>query len=187
MRRRLERKKGAFDLGWFEAPVAVCALVWSVASLFVLVSTTEALAPALIVVGLLLVGGLFFLVMLKLDREALETEPGDVSAHKHWSKGRLRGSLSPCRRVALSHCPRDRGAGGAGGCRTPRCAASLGLASRGAGRVCRDQVVRWTLVLDAWARGRTTRRSTLTWAGRVIAQVMVSATSSALSGWSTPS
>lgn len=48
------------------------------------------------------------------------------------------------------------------------------------------QVVRCTLELEAWARGRTTSRSTLTCEGRVIAQVMVSATSSALSGWSTP-
>src|SRR3954467_6214305 len=42
-----------------------------------------------------------------------------------------------------------------------------------------------TFVLDAWARGRRTRRSTLTWLGRVTAQVMVSATSSAVSGSAT--
>src|SRR3954465_5296594 len=44
----------------------------------------------------------------------------------------------------------------------------------------------WTFVLEAWARGRRTRRSTLTWLGRVTAQVMVSATSSAVSGSATP-
>ncbi|MBL1105001.1 amino acid permease [Streptomyces sp. 5-8] len=32
VRRRLDRKKGAFDLGRFELPVAVCALVWTLAS-----------------------------------------------------------------------------------------------------------------------------------------------------------
>src|SRR5687768_1847447 len=41
---------------------------------------------------------------------------------------------------------------------------------------------RWSLVLEAWARGRTTRRSMLTCGGRVQAQVMVSATSSAVRG-----
>ncbi|GFH36276.1 AMP-binding protein [Streptomyces pacificus] len=49
------------------------------------------------------------------------------------------------------------------------------------------QCSRWTLVFDAWARGRTTSRSMLTWAGRVTAQLTVSATSSAVSGWATPS
>ncbi|MEU9504509.1 amino acid permease [Streptomyces sp. NPDC048196] len=83
VRRRLSRKKGAFDLGRFELPVAVCALLWSVASLVMLVSPAEALVPALIVVGLLLAGGAFFVAMLKLDRAALESEPGDVSVYKH--------------------------------------------------------------------------------------------------------
>ena len=36
-----------------------------------------------IVVGLLVAGGLFFLFMLKIDREVLEAEPGDVGAFKH--------------------------------------------------------------------------------------------------------
>lgn len=50
----------------------------------------------------------------------------------------------------------------------------------------RAHTVRWTFVLEAWARGRTTRRSMLTWLGRVTAQPIVSATSSAVSGASTP-
>ncbi|WP_326648673.1 MULTISPECIES: amino acid permease [unclassified Streptomyces] len=83
VRRRLDRKKGAFDLGRFELPVAICALVWSVVSLFVLVAPAEALVPVLIVVGLLLAGGLFFLGLLIFDRGALETEPGDVSVFRH--------------------------------------------------------------------------------------------------------
>ncbi|MFK0265171.1 APC family permease [Streptomyces angustmyceticus] len=83
VRRRLDRKKGAFDLGRFELPVAVCALVWSVLSLFVLVAPAEALVPALIVVGLLLAGGLFFLCLLRFNREALETEPGDMDVFQH--------------------------------------------------------------------------------------------------------
>ncbi|MFD6923614.1 APC family permease [Streptomyces sp. NPDC059944] len=78
VRRRLDRRKGAFNLGRFELPVAICALVWSAVSLFVLVAPAEALVPVLIVVGLILAGGLFFLGLLIFDREALETEPGDV-------------------------------------------------------------------------------------------------------------
>ena len=38
VRKRLERKEGAFDLGRFELPVAIGALVWSVFVLFVLVA-----------------------------------------------------------------------------------------------------------------------------------------------------
>ncbi|MFI5966453.1 APC family permease [Streptomyces asoensis] len=79
VRGRLDRKKGAFDLGRFELPVAVCALVWTVIALFVLVAPGEALVSVVIVAGLLLAGALFFLVMLTLDREALETEPGETS------------------------------------------------------------------------------------------------------------
>ncbi|MFF1341580.1 hypothetical protein ACFVYT_27265 [Streptomyces sp. NPDC058290] len=48
-----------------------------------LVTPGEALVSVVIVVGLLLAGGLFFLVMLKFDREALETEPGDAGAFMH--------------------------------------------------------------------------------------------------------
>ncbi|MGW6922411.1 APC family permease [Streptomyces sp. NPDC054950] len=80
VRGRLSRRKGAFDLGRFELPVAICALVWTLVALFVLVAPREAFVSVVIVVGLLLLGGLFFVVMLKLDRQALETEPGDENA-----------------------------------------------------------------------------------------------------------
>ncbi|MFD7938304.1 APC family permease [Streptomyces sp. NPDC059755] len=80
VRGRLSRRKGAFDLGRFELPVAICALVWTLVALFVLVAPREAFVSVVIVVGLLLLGGLFFVVMLKLDRQGLETEPGDENA-----------------------------------------------------------------------------------------------------------
>ncbi|MFF3859615.1 amino acid permease [Streptomyces sp. NPDC002209] len=83
VRRRLGRKKGAFDLGRFELPVAICALVWTLVALCVLVRPGEALVSVVIVVGLLLVGGPFFLVMLIVDRETPETEPGDASTFMH--------------------------------------------------------------------------------------------------------
>ncbi|MGW2272921.1 APC family permease [Streptomyces yangpuensis] len=77
VRRRLGRREGAFDLGRLELPVAVCALVWTLFALFVLVTPREALVPVVIVGGLLLLGGLFFLGMLLFDRGALDAEPGD--------------------------------------------------------------------------------------------------------------
>ncbi len=78
VRKRLDRRKGAFDLGRFELPVAIVALLWLVVALIVLVTPGAALVPVLIVIGLLLVGGLYFLGMLMFDRKSLWTEPGDI-------------------------------------------------------------------------------------------------------------
>ncbi|MET4613906.1 amino acid transporter [Rhodococcus sp. PvR044] len=83
VRRRLDRKEGGFNLGRFELPVAVGALVWMAVVLFVLISPGEAFVPVLIVGGLLVLGGLFFLAMWFFDREVLETEPGDISVYEH--------------------------------------------------------------------------------------------------------
>ena len=74
-RGRLARRDGAFNLGRLDLPVAICALVWVVVSLFVLVVPSEALVPDLIVVGLLAAGGLFFLGLLKFNPKALEFQP----------------------------------------------------------------------------------------------------------------
>jgi amino acid transporter len=82
VRKRLERKEGAFDLGRFELPVAIAALVWGGLALFVLVASAEAVS-VLIVVGLLLVGGLYFLGLLMFNREVLETKPGDIKVSEH--------------------------------------------------------------------------------------------------------
>ncbi|MEV7595114.1 APC family permease [Streptomyces sp. NPDC089922] len=79
VRSRLDRRTGAFDLGRLELPVAVCALVWTLVALFCLVSPGEARVSVVIVAGMLLLGGLFFLGMLVFDREALDTEPGGES------------------------------------------------------------------------------------------------------------
>ena len=83
VRKRLGRRKVAFDLGRFELPVAIGALVWSIIVLFVLVSPSDDLGPALIVAGLLILGGAYFVGLLMFNREVLETEPGDVSVFKH--------------------------------------------------------------------------------------------------------
>ncbi|MFJ8015075.1 APC family permease [Streptomyces sp. NPDC096339] len=79
VRGRLGRQEGAFDLGRLELPVAVCALLWTLLALFVLVTPKEAVVPVVVVGGLLVLGGLFFLGMLVFDREALDTEPGEDS------------------------------------------------------------------------------------------------------------
>ncbi len=80
VRGRFEHRKGAFDLGRFELPVAICALVWVAFSLFVLVAPSEALVPDLVVVGLLVAGGVFFVGLLVFDRQALESPPGSPAA-----------------------------------------------------------------------------------------------------------
>ncbi|WP_405677752.1 hypothetical protein OG239_33350 [Streptomyces sp. NBC_00868] len=82
VRGRLGRQEGAFGLGRLELPVAVCALAWTLLALlalFVLVTPREALVPVVVVAGLLLLGGLFFLGTLMFHREALDTEPGGDS------------------------------------------------------------------------------------------------------------
>jgi len=78
VRKKLDRREGAFDLGRFELPVAVVALIWLVAAFFVLVTPHEALVAVVIDIGLLLVGGLYFVGMLLFDRKALWTEPGET-------------------------------------------------------------------------------------------------------------
>jgi hypothetical protein len=79
VRKRLDRREGAFNLGRFELPIAISALLWVGCALFVLMVPGEARVPDLIVVGLIVAGGLFFLGLLMFRREALENEPGDVS------------------------------------------------------------------------------------------------------------
>jgi amino acid transporter len=83
VRRRLDRKEGAFDLGRFELPVAIGALLWSAVVLFVIVSPSSALTSILIAVGLLLAGGLYFAYLLIFKREVLDTEPGDADVFSH--------------------------------------------------------------------------------------------------------
>ena len=83
VRRRLDRKEGAFDLGRFELPVAISALVWSLVVVFVLVTPSAAVVPVVIVVGLLLAGGLYFAYLFFFNRDVLETEPGELDVFKH--------------------------------------------------------------------------------------------------------
>ncbi len=83
VRGRLDRRESAFDLGRFELPVAIIALIWLAVALFVLVTPGAALVPVLIVGGLMLVGGLFFLGILMFDRKSLDSEPDAAPVFTH--------------------------------------------------------------------------------------------------------
>jgi hypothetical protein len=50
---------------------------------FVLVTPPEALAAVLIAVGILLIGGVYFLYLFFRNRDVLETEPGAADVFKH--------------------------------------------------------------------------------------------------------
>ena len=76
VRKRLEHKEGGFSLGRFELPVAGVALVWVFVAIFVLVTPATARVPSLIVLGLIACGAGYFVKMLILNREVLDTEPG---------------------------------------------------------------------------------------------------------------
>ncbi|WP_111765831.1 APC family permease [Nakamurella deserti] len=75
VRRRLGRRQGAFNLGRWETPVAVAAMVWVLFALFVLVTPDDARVPSLVIVGLAVVGAGYFVTMLRTRRAVLETEP----------------------------------------------------------------------------------------------------------------
>ena len=83
VRKRVGRQEEAFDLGRFEMPVAICAMVWSVVVVFVLVSPPEASTAVLISVGILVAGGVYFAYVFISNREVLETEPGEADVFKH--------------------------------------------------------------------------------------------------------
>jgi amino acid transporter len=77
VRRKFDHSGGGFDLGRFDRPVAVAALVWVVVCLFTVLVSFTTLATLLVVVGLMCAGFAYFLYMLKFNREVLEHEPGD--------------------------------------------------------------------------------------------------------------
>ncbi|WP_051989767.1 APC family permease [Gordonia soli] len=59
VRRRLDTTTGAFDLGRWEVPVAVAALIWTVAAVTVLLAPASARVPLIIVVGLIGLGAIY--------------------------------------------------------------------------------------------------------------------------------
>jgi amino acid transporter len=83
VRKRLGRQKDAFDLGRFEIPIAVGALLWSILVVFVLVSPPEARTAVLISIGILLAGAAYLAYLVVFNREIMDTEPGDADVFKH--------------------------------------------------------------------------------------------------------
>lgn len=83
VRKSLDRVEGAFDLGRFEMPVAISALIWSAVAVFVILAPASARVPIVIVIGLFAIGGVYFLKLWKFNRAILETEPGDTEMFKH--------------------------------------------------------------------------------------------------------
>ena len=65
VRRRLSPGKGSFDLGRLEVPIAVAALLWLVLVLVVLATPDDARVPLGIVLGLGIVGAVYFLWLLR--------------------------------------------------------------------------------------------------------------------------
>jgi amino acid transporter len=78
VRGKLDRKDGGFNLGRFDVPIAVAALIWVFAAAFMAIVSSPSLVPISIVVGLLLVGGGYFAYMMKFRRQVLDHEPGDA-------------------------------------------------------------------------------------------------------------
>jgi amino acid transporter len=76
VRSRLDRREGGWDLGRFEMPVAIVALLWVVVAIVVAIATSATIAPVLIVAGLVVMGGAYFVHLLTSRRRALEHEPG---------------------------------------------------------------------------------------------------------------
>lgn len=74
VRKRFERRKGGFSLGRLELPVSIAALVWVGAALVFLVTPGDAAIPALIVLGLILAGGIYFAYLMVFHREVLDAE-----------------------------------------------------------------------------------------------------------------
>jgi hypothetical protein len=73
VRRKLDHREGAFDLGRFEVPIAVDALAWMLLALLFVIVSAAGVIPVLIVVGLMLAGGAYFAYPLKFQREVLST------------------------------------------------------------------------------------------------------------------
>ncbi|WP_156296991.1 APC family permease [Mycobacterium paragordonae] len=83
VRKRLDRQEGAFDIGRFELPIAIAALIWSICALVILLSPDAATVPMIIVAGLLGAGALYFGYMMIFNREVLDHEPGDLTVFSH--------------------------------------------------------------------------------------------------------
>ena len=76
-RHKLDRKSGGFDLGRWEWPVAILALVWVAFALFIVISTSPTWAPIVLAFGLSAAGALYFVYMWKFNPKVLEDGPSN--------------------------------------------------------------------------------------------------------------
>jgi hypothetical protein len=72
-----DRPQGSFELGRFESPVDIAALLWVLAVLCVLLAISNLVVTVVVVGGGLVVGGLYLAYMVKFKRDIIETEPGN--------------------------------------------------------------------------------------------------------------
>ena len=77
VRTKLERREGGFNLGRFELPITIVALLWVGLALFVLVTPPGSLVPVLIVLGLVFSGGLYFAWLMIFRRAVFEAEESE--------------------------------------------------------------------------------------------------------------
>lgn len=82
VRKQLGRQEGAFDIGRFELPISIAALLWTISALIITLSP-GALVPIMIVVGLLGVGAVYFAYLMIFNRRVLEHQPGESPAFSH--------------------------------------------------------------------------------------------------------
>jgi amino acid transporter len=76
VRKKLGRKAGTFNLGRFELPVAITALLWLFIAAFASIVSSPTLVPIMIVVGMLVVGGGYLAYLMMFRRQVLDHEPG---------------------------------------------------------------------------------------------------------------
>ena len=77
VRKRFARREGGFDLGRFELPIAVSALVWSALVVFFVMAPSDSPGPAFVIVGLVLAGGVYLAYMWFTRRNVLDHQPGE--------------------------------------------------------------------------------------------------------------
>jgi amino acid transporter len=100
VRKKLDRREGAFNLGRFEVPVAVAGLVWLFVAVSSSILSSPSVVPDLIVAGMLLTGVVYLVYLMKFQRHVLEHEPGaaDVTSGAEGD---------PTTAPAPVECPRD--------------------------------------------------------------------------------
>jgi amino acid transporter len=103
VRGKLDRKAGAFNLGRFEVPVAVTALVWLFVAAAASIMSAPTIVPVMIVAGMLLVGGVYLAYLLMFQRQVLEHEPGQEDVTSNALRDRLTvPAFDPRRQLALA-------------------------------------------------------------------------------------